>query len=67
MNRYLIKYNFFLSLFSLIINKGKVSDKHYQFKLEEYIGLNNFGSCKLKIYWRQFREGSSLELLSNKK
>ena len=50
MNRYLIKYNFFLSLFSLIINKGKVSDKHYQFKLEEYIGLNG-DKIPMNIYY----------------
>ena len=50
MKSFQIKYNFFLSLFSLILNKGKVSDKDYQFKLEKYTGLNG-DKVPMRIYY----------------
>ena len=41
---------FFLSILSLILKKGKISDKDYTFKEEQYLGIDN-NQIPMRIYY----------------
>ena len=59
MKSFQIKYNFFLSLFSLIINKGKIPTQDYQFKLEKYTGLNG-EKAPMHIYYSKKKSNKTV-------